>query len=100
MLNKETTEEDINIYDPASVDWASFSFPNGYYEHTISKTEIVKPYLISQAYYGTIIYEDILFLINKVDDPFCLRVGAELLIPKLEDLENFILEQKKLVTVQ
>jgi hypothetical protein len=89
-----TTENDMDITDPSSVNWGDFPFTNGYNEHTIDKSDIYIPYNISYKWYGTIIYEDIILLINQVDDVFSLSPGKKLKIPELQDLKDWILEQK------
>jgi hypothetical protein len=91
----EDVEKGITLYDPLSIDFKKFTWPSGYYPHKISKTEIAKPYLISYAYYGTVDYEDIILLLNNIEDPFEMVPGKELRIPKLVDLEAFILKYKK-----
>jgi hypothetical protein len=83
------------IYNPRSIDWNTFTFPSGYYKHVVSQHEILKPYLISYKYYNTVIYENFLLLVNNVSQPFNLREGVELKIPKLIDIQNFILLNKK-----
>lgn len=94
ILSTEVSEN-IVIYDPMSVDFTKFTWINGYYLHKITASEIIRPYMISYAYYGTIIYEDEILLLNKVDDPFSLVIGKELRIPKIEDLKDFILKNRK-----
>ena len=94
-LDELTTENDIIIYDPMTVDWSTFDWSNGYAEHQVTKFEIERPYLISYKYYNTVEYEDELLLINNVYDPFEMRVGLKLRIPNLEDLTEFLLELKE-----
>jgi hypothetical protein len=89
-----TTEDNIDITDPTSVNWNEFPFTNGYNEHTINKSDIYTPYNISYKWYGTTVYEDIILLINQVDDVFSLSPGKKLRIPILQDLKDWILEQK------
>jgi hypothetical protein len=95
MQKTLTTEDTIKVTDPTSVDWNSFTYPNGYNEHTITKKDVYTPYNISNVWYKTTIYEDLILLLNGVDDIFSLSAGQKLRIPILEDLEEFILEQKE-----
>jgi hypothetical protein len=88
-------KEGVTLYDPLTLDCSSFSWINGYYPHKVTKVEISKPYLISYAYYGTVDYEDLILLLNNVTNPFEMVPGKELRIPKLEDLQSFILTNKK-----
>jgi hypothetical protein len=90
-----TTVNTTSITDPTSVDWNSFTAKNEVTKHSVSIFEVQRPYLISDLYYGDIIYTDILMLINRIDNPFKLKEGAELIIPDLEDLQNFVLLQKQ-----
>lgn len=80
----------IIIRDPSSIKWKDFVWNNGYFKHKISKLEIERPYLLSQTYYGTIDYWDIIFLVNGVEDIFEIVPLSEILIPKIEDIKSFI----------
>ena len=93
-----TIDNDIIVYDPTSVIWTEFDYPNGYNSHTVTIHEVLKPYLISFLYYGTVIYEDILLLLNGIDDIFELRPGVKIKIPQIEDLKTFLNKQKNRVT--
>jgi hypothetical protein len=83
------------IRDSTSVLWKEFKWTNGYFKHKISKVEIERPYLISQAYYGTVDYWDIILLLNNVEDIFEIIPLSELYIPKLEDIKQFVLDNRQ-----
>ena len=87
--------DNIIIKDPTSVDWKSFEWTNGYYIHRITKLEIMKPYLISFAYYNTLEYEDLILLLNNIADPFEMITESEIYLPKIEDIKTFILKNRK-----
>lgn len=92
------TEDDGHgniIYDPRTINWNKFIFSSGYFKHIIAKGESLKPYLISYKYYKNVIYEDIILLVNHIKNPFELREGIELRIPKLKDIRDFVLKNKK-----
>jgi hypothetical protein len=89
-----TTINDVIVYDPTSVNWNEFVFTNGFFEHMITKAEILKPYLISYSYYGNTDYIDLILLINNVENIFEIPPGSIIKIPKREDLEKFILDKK------
>lgn len=91
----DTEQDSIVAFDSMSCDFSTFLWENGYYAHKITSFEILKPYLISLAYYGTVIYEDMILLVNNIDDIFNVYPGAELKIPKLDDLKKFILANRK-----
>jgi hypothetical protein len=95
ILEKTTTENGIDIYDPTSIKWNKFVFTNSYKKHIISASEIYKPYLISYNYYGSVDYDDIILLINGIDDIFNFEPGTEIKIPAIQDIEQFILDNKK-----
>ncbi len=95
LMNLMSNDDNIEIYDSLSIDWSSFEWTNGYYLHKISKKEILKPTLLSWAYFGTDIYTDIILAINGIIDIWEVVPGADLHIPKLSDLKRFILKNKK-----
>ena len=98
LLMKELltdTEKNVTLYNSTSISWLSFSWTNGYYLHKVTSDEILRPYLISFKYYGTVDYEDEIMLLNQIADPFSLIPGAEIKIPKLDDLKKFILNNRK-----
>jgi hypothetical protein len=84
----------IDVFDPMSCDFSKFEWTNGFYLHKVTQKEILKPYVISDAYYGTSDYEDLILLINNIDDPFSMYPGVEIKIPKIEDLKVFILKNR------
>jgi len=95
ILKKITTKNGIDIYDPTSVKWKEFKFTNGYKKHIVSKNEILKPYMISYDYYGSVDYDDIILLINGIDNIFEFEPGIEIKIPYIQDIEDFILKYKQ-----
>lgn len=88
------TEPEI-IYDSMSVDFSKFDWSKGYYNHILTQKEIEKPYLISVQYYGEILFEDIILLLNNISDIFECVPGSQLKIPKLNDLKLFLLQNSK-----
>lgn len=96
MRNKvQTTLIDTNeytIYNPLSVNWRNFNWSNGYYKHYITETEIYRFYLIPYSYWGVTDYWDIILILNNIANVFDLFPGAEIWIPKLQDVEKFILD--------
>lgn len=95
LMDILTEENDIIIYNPLSINWTKYDWTNGYYKHRVTKIEIRKPWLVSYAYYGSVVYENIIFWLNRIDDPFEMMPGTELWIPKLDDLKTFIRNNKK-----
>ena len=94
----ETSSEnihDLDIYDPTSIDWSTFEFTNGYYSHYLTKDQILKPYIISYIYYQDVGWEYVLLLINNILDIEDVPPGTEIYIPKIGDLQDFILKKNK-----
>lgn len=83
-------------YDIFSINWADFKWKRGFTEHIVTKTEALKPYLISFRFYNTYDYDDIIFILNKLPDIDLLRPGMIIYIPRLQDIKDFILEQGEL----
>lgn len=95
LLEKNKTENGIDIFKPASIPWTEFEFSTGYRKHIITRNEIIKFYLVSFKYFSTVDYEDLLLLINNISDIFTILPGTEIKIPYLDDINNFILKYKK-----
>lgn len=85
---------EVDIYDSTTINWNDFLWSNGYYVHTLTKAEILKPYLLSYQYYGNSIYEDIILLLNEIEDIWNIPVGTEIKIPKIQDLKTFIFSKR------
>jgi hypothetical protein len=83
------------IQDPTSVNWRSFNYPNGFKTHYIEIDETLRPYRVSERFYDTPEYIDMILFINNIDDPINIVPGTELKIPLLNDLLEFILETKR-----
>jgi len=83
------------IRDSSSVLWRNFEWTNGYFTHKISKIEIERPYLISQTYYQSVEYWDIILLVNNIEDIFEIIPMTEIYIPKIEDIKSFILKWRQ-----
>ena len=91
----ETLSEGTVINDPTSIDWKTFKWNNGYFEHIVTKHETEQFFKISGAYYGTYIYTDLIKLLNNIIDPFEMIPGSKIKLPKLEDIKQFIFENRK-----
>lgn len=86
---------EYTIYNPLSINWKMFRWVEGLYRHYVTSDEIYKFYLVPYTYYGTVEYADIILLLNNVPTEFELYPGTELMIPKLTELESFILKYSK-----
>jgi hypothetical protein len=85
-------EDPVPVYDSGSIDFSTFKWTNGYYNHKLTKKEIEKPYILSFQYYGVVDYEEMILLVNNIPDIFEVPIGTSIKIPKLDDLKIFILE--------
>jgi hypothetical protein len=85
----------ITVYDSTTIKWSTFPWANGFYKHAITSVELIKPYLISWAYYGDVSWEYVLLLLNNIADIEDVPVGTIINIPKLQDLKDFLLANKK-----
>lgn len=82
----KTPTEDILYYDVFSPNWTGYNFTLNTFEHTLNASECDRFYLVSQLYYASTEYSDILFLINGLTDPFSLKPGTKIIIPILDDI--------------
>lgn len=86
---------EVNVYDPLSLDFSDFPWKNGWEEYRVQDADIRKFYRVSQMYYGTPEYEDILLLINNIADPFELIPGTIVFIPEFNELKSYLLKKRK-----
>ena len=85
----------VTIYDPNSIDWSTYNWSTGYYKHYVSEIDIIKFYNIPFYYYNNIEYEDIILLLNGIENAWDLYPGAMIKVPKLSELDNFIVNNIK-----
>ena len=83
------------LNNPLTLDWTTFTWQRGYLLHTVTASQIERPYLIAELYYDDSDYEYIILLLNRIANPFDMRPGMEIRIPIFEDVNDFILENKK-----
>lgn len=97
-VKKENIPTDLNmfdLYDPLSIDWSKFNFTGHELEYSLSDEDIKRPDLLSYKIYGTVIYQDILFLINNIGDILNTPTLTQIKIPDVDALKNFIALNKK-----
>jgi len=95
LMDKLDEDDQYTIYDPTTLDISSFKFTNGYYMHTVTQQDRIKPYMLSYAYYGTVMYESLLLLLNNIEDIWEFPVGEKIKIPKLDDIKTFLKNNRK-----
>ncbi len=86
--------EGVEIHNLTDTNWTEFKFYNGFIPHTVTDEEIIRPDLISHEHFNTSYYLDIILLINNIKNPFELKIGMMLKIPKYIDIKTFISEYK------
>jgi hypothetical protein len=92
------TPDELNMftmYDPLTIDWSTFKFNGKEAEYYLSSKDIERPDLLSYKFYGTVIYQDILFILNNIGDILNTPEKTLLRIPKEEDIKEFILKNRK-----
>lgn len=90
LLEKIEEEDDIEIYDLYEINWDELEYSGEIKKHEVIKQETIKPWYISYNEYGTVEYEDLLFLINNVENPLEMIPGLKLNIPTFQDIQKFV----------
>ena len=88
-------EHDIDIRDVANNIWSKFEFLNGYYTHVVTLDETQRSYLISEKWFSSVEFDDLILIINNIENPFTLRPKQVLKIPKEVDIRKFIKDNIK-----
>lgn len=89
-LTTETDNVTIDLFDILNVKWTDFKYTNGFKNHTVSKTEVTNPWMISFVEFGSADFEDLNFLINGISNPLDLTIGQTLKIAKKADIISFL----------
>ena len=95
VQTKLVDNNEYTIYNSLSINWSTFAWAQGYFKHYVSYIEIYKFYLIPYNYYGTTDYSDVILLLNQIPIEFDIFPGAEIHIPKLDELQKFILANQQ-----
>ena len=85
----------VNIYDPLSLDFSDFPWLNGWSEYAVTMADIRKFYRVSNSFYETPDYSDILLTINNIADPWELTPGTIIYIPNKAELDSYLLKKRK-----
>ena len=89
------TQNEINFYDLTKLNWNEFEFTRNVQKYYLTDNDVEKFHQVTEKFYDDLFNEDILYFINKIDDPMELRVGQEIIIPNILDIKNFLSEQLK-----
>ena len=90
--------EELNMFtiqDVLSIDWTKFNFTGTEVEYILGEEDIKRPDILSYRIYGTVIYQDIIFILNNIGDILNTPSLTPIKIPKIEDLKAFIKKYKK-----
>jgi len=96
VMSLMDSTNDVEIYDPMSIDWTTFEWADGFFKHRLAKHEILKFYLVPYAYYGFVEYEDVILLLNKAENSWELIPETIIYVPKLPELQRYIRDNGKL----
>lgn len=89
VLPEIEISEDIKIYRN-NIPWQSFPFNQGYRIHYMTDIDKLRSWNVSVLWYNSVDYDDILFLINNVQDPWNMPDGYELKIPFKQELDIWL----------
>jgi hypothetical protein len=90
--------EDLNMFkiqDILSIDWTKFDFTGTETDYMLGEEDIKRPDLLSYKLYGTVIYQDIIFILNGIGDILNTSTLTIIKIPKIIDIKAFIKKYKK-----
>ena len=100
IVMKELTQnitEELNmftIHDPLSIDWSTYNFSGNEEIYMLGEEDIKRPDLLSYKFYNTVIYQNIIFILNNIGDILNTPSKTQIKIPKIEDLKTFLLKNK------
>lgn len=90
ILTKDQLENEIQFYDLASIQWSNFKFEDGYTPYYLTQTDVDRAWIPAFSFLGDPEFEDIIWLINGIVNPFELAPGQMLKIPNPSEVERFI----------
>lgn len=92
-LPLEKIVNNINMYDLTRLDWNLFRFKRGVKKYKLTQTDTVKFYMLMEREYDNLILEDWIYYINRIPDPLELEEGQEIVLPSIQDIQDFLVEQ-------
>lgn len=95
FLTKDSVQNEIQLYDLASLDWSKFTFKRGFIPHYLTQAEVDRAWTVSYAFFGTTEFEDFIWLVNNIVNPFELVPGQMLKIPDRLDIDDFVVESSQ-----
>jgi hypothetical protein len=88
-------QQDLELFDILSVDFSKFTFDSQPQYYIVTSSDVIKPWFISQKFYGTIDYTDMRLPLNGVENPLeDLKPDMVLAIPSTSAMKNFFLNNK------
>jgi len=92
-LPLEQTLNGINFYDLTRLDWNQFQFKRGVRTYKLSSSDIDRFYDLVNTEYDSLVIEDWIYAVNRIDDPTVLEVGQEIVLPNILDIQDFLTDQ-------
>ena len=92
-LPLETIVNNINMYDLTRLDWNKFQFKRGVREYVIGEDDVDRFYFVTQREYDSLVIEDWIYFVNKIADPTELEIGQVIILPNIQDIQDFLTEQ-------
>jgi hypothetical protein len=86
---------DVDIYDILSVNWSKFKFDGDEQDYVLTENDIYRPDLLSYNLYGTVNYQNVLFIINNIGDLLNLVKETTIKIPKIQSIKKFFYDNRK-----
>lgn len=89
-LPVETSINDVNIYDLTKLNWNNFQFKRGIKKYRLTTQDVERFYDLMNREYENLSMEDWVYYVNKIDDPTSLRIGQEIILPNIQDIQDFL----------
>ena len=87
--------QEMEIYDVLSVNWAKFRFDGDELLYELTQEDVNRPDILSIKQYGTVDYQNIIFLINNIGDLLNLTIGEKIRLPKIQNIRQFMYNNRK-----
>lgn len=93
FLDVDLISKETEIYNLLKINWSQFVFKRGFTKIKLTQDHCNKFYTLMLQEYNSYYIEDFIYFINNIADPTELFPGQEILLPKREDINEFIFQQ-------
>lgn len=90
ILTREQLDNETQFYDLSSIQWSNFKFEDGFTTYYLTKADVDRAWIPAFSFLGDPEFEDFIWLINGIVNPFDLLPGQMIKIPTLTEVERFI----------